>query len=206
MAKKKTSKKQLEALAKGREVLQHSHSHGGGRRSWLSGIGNITMPKWNDIQIVSTFEKVGLFLVGYVGGREIDRRFIKSGDQDGFKKFIGPVLTAGGGIVLANMKGEMMRYIGYGLVAAGAVSGVNNALGKGKDITNLETLKGFSLGDLLGGKTEIPVYKDPLILKLPPYKPSLPDLDTEEAISSPLSLAAANSEPELLGDEDATLL
>ena len=206
MAKKKASKKQLEALAKGKEKLQHPRHHGRGHRSWLSGLGSVAIPKWNDIQVVSAFEKVGLFLIGYVGGKEIDRRFIKSGDQEGVKKFIGPILTAGGGIVLANMKGETLRYIGYGLAAAGAVSGVNNALGSGKDITNLETLKGFSLGDMLSGKTEFPVYKDPIVLKLPPYKPSLPDLEVSERSSEPLNSSESNFESELSGEEDPTLL
>lgn len=192
-------------MAKSKVAKKQPSDHKQGRRkrfSFLSGLGDIGIPtKWADFQVLSTFEKAGLFLIGYVGGKEIDRRFIKSGDQEGFKKFIAPVLFAGGGVVLANMKGDAMRFIGYGLATAGVVSGVNNALGKGKDITNLDTLKGFSLGDLLGGKTDFPVYRDPVILKLPPYKPSLPELSTTER-------AAVNDdyEQEVRGIEEEPVL
>ncbi|MFA6924675.1 MAG: hypothetical protein WC223_10545 [Bacteroidales bacterium] len=206
MAKRQATDKQLEALAKGREKLQQGQ-HGRKRHSLLSGIGSFALPSWEDAQILSVFEKAGLFLIGYIGGKETDRRFIKSGDQTGFKKFIGPVLTAGGGILLANQEGEVLRYIGYGLTTAGAVTAVNNALGKGKDITNLETLKGFSLGDLLSGKAEFPVYRDPVILKLPPYKPSLPDLDVTEKVSG--AEEQSKEEPsveELKGEDDETTL
>jgi len=176
MAKKRRKKRQQTSPVHAGKTLHH-RKHGRRRHSLLSGLGSFAMPSWEDAQILSVFEKAGLFLIGYIGGKEADRRFIKSGDQAGFKKFIGPVLTAGGGLVLANQKGEILRYIGYGLTTAGVVTAANNALGKGKDITNLETLKGFSLGDLLGGKTEFPVYRDPVVLKLPPYKPSLPEPD-----------------------------
>ena len=206
MAKRKPTKKQLEALAKGRAKSQHSSKRRGKRRSLLSGLGDMAIPKWNNIQVMSAFEKAGLFLVGYVGGKEIDRRFIKSGDQEGFKKFIGPVITAGGGVILSNMKGDAMRYIGYGLLTAGAVSGINNALGNGKDITNLETLKGFSLGDVLSGKAELPVYREPIMLKLPPYRPSLPDLDSAERTLES-SLEDVSMDTELNGDDyEATIL
>ena len=166
-------------VARTQQHSEVSHEYHGRKRSaLLSGIDKIGIPtKWSDVQILSAFEKAGLFLIGYVGGKEVDRRWVKSGDSTGFKKFVGPLLTLGGGLAVANIKGEVVRYIGYGLMTSGAVTGVNNALGKGKDITDLSTLKGYSLGDLLSGKTEYPVYNDPVELKLPPYKPSLPDLD-----------------------------
>lgn len=173
-------------VARTQQNEELSHEGRGKKRSvLLSGIDKIGIPtKWSDVQILSAFEKAGLFLIGYVGGKEVDRRWIKSGDKAGFKKFVGPLLTIGGGLAVANIKGEVVRYIGYGLLTSGAVTGFNNALGKGKDITNLDTLKGFSLGDLLSGKTEYPVYNDPVELKLPPYKPSLPDLDGSETTTT----------------------
>ena len=185
---KKATPHQLANLAKGRAILAR-------KRHGLSGIKDVLDKK----KLLNTFEKAGLFLIGFVGGREIDRRFIKSGDKEGFKKFIGPILELGGGIYLASGKNEILAQIGYGLTAAGAVQGINNALGAGKDITNLETLKGLSLGEIFSGKTPIPskIYTEPVKLQLPEaYDLDLPKLDipntdkpTEKEVSGAASIA-----------------
>ena len=156
----------------------------------------ISVPKsWEENKLLSILGKTGFFLLGFVGGRFLEKQFFKSSDKEGIKKYIAPILTAGGGVYAASRDNNIIKFIGYGLTTAGIVTAANNLLGK--DITNLD-LKGIGLGDLLSGKKELPVYKDPIVLKLPPYTPSLPDLNSNAEISS-----IDNSyEPEINGIED----
>ena len=155
---------------------------------------------WDDNNLWTSLGKTGLVLLGYIGGKMVDKQFIKSGDKEGYKKFIAPILTAGGGVFLISQENKMMKFIGYGLTAAGAVLAANNALGK--DVTNLD-LKGFSLGDMLGGKKELPVYKDPIMLKLPPYTPSLPDFSESANAEIPSNTENMNGfEEDMSGADD----
>ena len=156
----------------------------------------VSVPKsWDENKLISILGKTGLFLLGFVGGRFLEKQFFKSTDKEGLKKYIAPILTAGGGIYAASKENNIIKFIGYGLTTAGIVTAANNLLGR--DITNLD-LKGIGLGDLLSGKKELPVYKDPIVLKLPPYTPSLPDLNSNSEISS----IDNTYEPEINGIED----
>lgn len=126
------------------------------------------MPKTADL--LDTFKKAGLVVAGFVGGREIERKFFKN-DEAGFKRFIGPILLSGGGVLLCTQKNEPLKYIGYGLTGAGVVSGVGKILNK--DIMSEGILSGLTLGNIFGGK-KIPGY-DPKNLP-PSYVPQLPEI------------------------------
>ena len=153
--------------------------------------------------ILTFLSKTALFIVGYAAGNAgsnyLDSKLFKAGDKEGIKKFITPIIAAGGGVLLASRENKALKFLGYGLTASGLVKTVNTLAGK--DITNID-LKGLNLGDVFGGKKEMPVYKDPIMLKLPPYTPSLPDL-RDSANSNPDNIEDMNGfEDELNGFED----
>ena len=96
-------------------------------------------------QVFDLLKKGGLMVLGFMGGREIERKVVK--DSEGLKKFIGPIIQAGGGYVLARQSNESLKYIGYGLVGGGLVSGVGKVFGK--DFVSNGILNGLQgLGDL----------------------------------------------------------
>lgn len=176
------------------------------RRGGLMGI----MDGLNKKEILSTFKQSGLIVAGFVGGRLIKKQFFKN-DEAGLKQFIAPILLVGGGIVLSTQKNEYLKTLGWGVTASGLVEGVNTILKK--DILNLD-LKGFSLSGLLGGdaeietisgRTKIPVYNEPIQLKLAPaYKPDLPDLNGDFSEKGDMGAVKLASEMEkgISGDED----
>lgn len=152
------------------------------RRLALSGLESLTgIKNLNGQEVLKAFEKTGLVLLGFAGGKLVKQGIIKATGielDEGFKRFISPLLKVGGGVVLATRDNQYIKYIGYGLAAEGLVEGVNATLGKGKDILDLKTLKGLSLKGILSGTTQLPVYDDPVELKLASkYTPDLPPLE-----------------------------
>ena len=176
----------------------------------------------NNDNILAFLSKTALFIVGYAAGNAgsnyLDSKLFKAGDKEGIKKFITPIIAAGGGVILASRQNKALKFLGYGLTASGLVKTVNTLAGK--DLTNID-LKGLSLGDVFGGKKAMPVYKDPIMLKLPPYTPSLPELpssdnssnnDSPEEINgydelvNGLNEEMGGTDDEMSGDEDLPLL
>jgi len=145
--------KQKAALTKARAAKKA----GGKRRrnvahkGFLGGIGADLKQNLNLKNVLDIAMKAGIIIGTIAGGRFLKKKFLK-GDQAGIKKFIGPIIELGGGFVLASMKNDKIKVVGYGLMADGAIDGINIALNKGKagtkDILNLETLKGiFGIDD-----------------------------------------------------------
>jgi hypothetical protein len=155
------TEKQLKALKKARAYKRRS-------KRGLAGItaSNI-VPSGKSM--LNTFKTAGLMLIGFVGGREVSRKFIKN-DDTGFKRYLGSILQAGGGIILANQKNEMLKYIGFGLVGSGVVEGVSKAMNK--DILADGILNGISLGNLFSNSNPaLPTYNPNQ------FMPMLPNLN-----------------------------
>lgn len=160
------TKAQLDALKKARAA----------RKRKSKGLSGFAMPKTTDI--MDGFKKAGLIVAGFVGSREISRKIFKD-DAEGFKRYLGSVLQVGGGVLLCTQKNEPLRYIGYGMTAAGAVDAASKVLNK--DILSEGLLSGLSLGDIFSGKS-LPAY-DASKIKLPAdYLPDLPPIEGNEDI------------------------
>lgn len=143
------------------------------RRHHSSGLGAIA-DSFKGAAIMNVLKKVAGMYIGYTVARNAEKMVFKGGATDA-KKWISPILAAGGGIILANNKNEIVAGIGIGLVTGGVVDGINKVMGKDKDITNLSTLglKGLNLGSLFSTGR---IGKSPIQIELPEYKPSLPEL------------------------------
>jgi hypothetical protein len=107
-------------------------------------------------EVVDAIKKTGLVLVGFIAGREVGRLIVKPNADGtpvtGFKEYIAPILQAGGGVFLATQKDNNLKYLGYGLTAAGLAEGVSKVLKK--DIVAngiLKGLDGFDLGGMFSG-------------------------------------------------------
>lgn len=143
---KKTKKRR--ATQKGKPRKRRST----GRRRGVHGVATVKANTTN--QILDLLKKGGLMMIGFLGGREISRKLVT--DAEGVKKFIGPIVQAGGGYVLARMKNENLRYIGYGLVGGGIIEGAGKVFGK-DFVANgfLNGLHGLSdLRELISGPSE----------------------------------------------------
>jgi len=136
------------------------------RKTSFFGLDGLGVPKTTEI--LDTFKKAGLILVGFVGGREVSRMVVKN-DAEGFKKYLGSILQLGGGIVLSTMKNEPLKYIGYGLAASGAIEGASKLMKK--DIL-ADGFKGLSLGSILSNAIDVTKIKLPF-----EYMPELPPID-----------------------------
>jgi len=167
--------RQKAALKKARAAK--AQKHGG----YFGGFSDIKK-NFNTKNIMDFAMKTGLVLIGFVGGRFIKKQFDK-GDQQGVKKFIAPVIQLGGGLLLGVQNNEKIKFLGYGLMGAGAVDGINMILNKGqqgtKDILNFESLKGLFDG-VVSGASELPVYPD--VSALPDYSPGF---NAPEEFSAP---------------------
>jgi hypothetical protein len=112
------------------------------RRKGVFGVTAVKAPTSN--QILDLVKQGALMTAGFVAGGEISRRL---GDQTGVKKFMGPVISAGGGYVLTRMKNQNLKFIGLGLVGRGLIDGVGKAVNK--DFVANGVLSGLrGLGDL----------------------------------------------------------
>jgi hypothetical protein len=158
--------KQLRALEKAREVKKRKRL----------GLGGFKAPNKKDI--LDGFKNAGLILVGFVGGREVSRMVIKD-DAEGFKRYLGSIVQVGGGVLLCTQKNEPLRYLGYGLMASGAVEATSKILNK--DILGEGLLSGLSLGSILSGK-KIPSYNPDQISLPPNYLPDLPPIEEDPVI------------------------
>lgn len=158
--------KQLRALEKAREVKKRKRL----------GLGGFKTPNKKDI--LSGFKNAGLILIGFVGGREVSRMVIKD-DAEGFKRYLGSIIQVGGGVLLCTQKNEPMKYLGYGLMASGAVETASKILNK--DIMGEGLLSGMSLGSILSGK-KIPAYNPNQIALPPDYLPELPPIEEDPGV------------------------
>lgn len=168
----------------------------------LGGIGADLKQNLNMKSVLDTVMKAGIIIGTIAGGRFIKKKFLK-GDQEGIKKFIGPIIEIGGGFVLASTKNDKIKVVGYGLMADGLIDGINIALNKGKagtkDVLNLETLKGL-FGDDEPGMDALPEgqMSGDEILPLPDYNPQMRGLiETPEEESTFQGALAADEDVEI---------
>jgi hypothetical protein len=161
------TQKQLAALRKARAAKKRK----------TRGLAGITMPK--TAGIMDTFKKAGLIVIGFVGGREVSRKFIKD-DEQGLKRYLGSIVQLGGGILLTTQKNHALQYIGLGLAASGAVEAVSKVMNKDLLAEGvLNGLEGFSLGDILSGR-QLPAYNVPF-----DFVPNLPAISESPVFDTP---------------------
>ncbi len=105
------------STAKQRRSAAHARKMKSQQKKGLAGL----MPNMKTNQILDVLKKGGLIAVGVIAGRELDHKVFKSGEKDGLKKWIGTLAKAGGGVMLATQKNDVIKYIGAGLAAEAVV-------------------------------------------------------------------------------------
>jgi hypothetical protein len=159
MAHSKRPKRRSTKSASPRKRTTHRKSRG------FLGIPGLKLGSTN--QIFDLLKKGTLIVVGFMGGQEIGRKVFNT--EEGMKKYISPLIQAGGGYVLATQQNEIMKYVGYGLLGSGLVSGAGKAFGKDfvKDgVLGINGLRGLGdLRQLLSGN----LGDDPNHLQLPVF-------------------------------------
>lgn len=149
------------STAKQRRAAAHARRMKTIKKKGLAGL----MPNMQTNQILDVLKKGGLIAVGIIAGRELEHKVFKSGEKDGLKKWIGTLAKAGGGVVLATQKNEVIKYIGAGLAAEAVVEAAGNVMKK--DILGdgiLSGLEGWNIAGFLSGD-EVEMYEElpPLI-------------------------------------------
>lgn len=120
-------------------------------------------------------KKVGLILLGFIGGnivgRLLDKAIGATGAGFSLKNLGRPVLLIGGGLLgAAKIKNQDLRFLCYGVAGAGGYSGIKLFLNK--DILN--GFAGIGLPDTTQDRIED--AKRTLQLQIERYNPDLPDL------------------------------
>jgi len=167
------------STAKQRRSAAHARKMRSLKNKGLAGL----MPNMKINQILEVLKKGGLIAVGVIAGRELDHKVFKSGEKDGLKKWIGTLAKAGGGVMLATQKNDVIKYIGAGLAAEAVVEAASKMMNKdilGEGI--LSGLEGWDISGFLSGDN-IETYEE-----LPPLtdSPQIPtttefqDVDQEE--------------------------
>jgi len=144
------------STAKQRRAAAHARRMKSLKKKGLSGL----MPNMKTNQILDVLKKGGLIAVGVIAGRELDHKVFQSGEKDGFKKWIGTLAKAGGGIMLATQKNDMIKYIGAGLAAEAVVEAAGKVMNKdilGEGI--LSGLEGWDISGFLSGDS-VDVYEE----------------------------------------------
>jgi len=129
--------------------------------------------------------------VGVIQGSELDHNEFRSEEKEGFKKWIGTIAKAGGGVMLATQKNDVIKYIGAGLAAESVVEAAGKVMNKdilGEGI--LSGLEGWDISGFLSGD-EVDVYEE------------LPPLTDTPRIEEPRSSGYSDvTEPEVEDDYD----
>ena len=150
------------STAKQRRAAAHARRMKSLKRKGLAGL----MPNMKTNQIMDVLKKGGLIAVGVIAGRELDHKVFKSGEKDGFKKWLGTVAKAGGGVMLATQKNDVIKYIGAGLAAEAVVEAAGKVMKKdilGEGIlSGVEgwDISGFLSGDRIDAYEELPPLTD----------------------------------------------
>lgn len=144
------------STAKQRRAAAHARRMKTIKKKGLAGL----MPNMKTNQILDVLKKGGLIAVGVIAGRELDHKVFKSGEKDGLKKWIGTLAKAGGGVVLATQKNDVIKYIGAGLAAEAVVEAAGKVMNKdilGEGI--LSGLEGWDISGFLSGD-DVNVYEE----------------------------------------------
>lgn len=150
------------STAKQRRAAAHARRMKNIKKKGLAGF----MPSMKPNQILEVLKKGGLIAVGVIAGRELDHKVFKSGEKEGLKKWIGTLAKAGGGVLLATQKNEVIKYIGAGLAAEAVVEAAGKVMNKdilGDGIlSGLEgwDISGFLSGDSIDAYEELPPLLD----------------------------------------------
>lgn len=148
------SQKQLKALEKARAAKKRKSA----RRRGLMGLGLGSMD-FSKTNTMDSLKSAGFIVLGYaggaIGGKLIEKAVVKPGDEAGFKKFIAPLVQAGGGFLVSAAGGKqtVVKVLGQGMMASGVVSAIE--AGMKKQITDLVGTKNTDdLSGLKGGEFE----------------------------------------------------
>ncbi|MDR2011407.1 MAG: hypothetical protein LBQ22_13085 [Bacteroidales bacterium] len=165
------TKAQLEALKKARKVrasnLKKKYGSGsGGRTKRSKGLGGFSLGSVATVKQKDVLEMVknsGAIILGYVAGKVtgnlIAKAVVKPGDEQGFAKYIEPILQLGGGVILTASAGknQFFKYAGAGMVTSGVVTGIERITKKSiMDLLGVNKLEGFlglDEGSISGAKT-----------------------------------------------------
>lgn len=121
-------------------------------------------------------KKVGLILLGFIGGNIVGRLVEKAIGATGvgfsIKNLGRPVLLIGGGLLgAAKIKNQDLRFLCYGVAGAGGYSGI-------KLFLNKDLLNGFAgIGLPDSQQDRIEEAKQTLQLQIERYNPDLPELN-----------------------------
>jgi len=160
------------STAKQRDSAANARKAKSQKKKGLAGL----MPNMKTNQILEVLKKGGLIAVGVIAGRELDHKVFKSEEKDGFKKWIGTLAKAGGGVMLATQKNDVIKYIGAGLAAEAVVEAAGKVMNKdilGEGIlSGLDgwDISGFLSGDDVNIYDELPPLDD--ISRIPESLPS----------------------------------
>ena len=112
MANTKSKKK-----SKGKHSLHGTATGGGASKTsqYLKGKkAFFGMPKsLKEDKLLSILAKSGLILGSFIGVKELDRLFLKSGEKEGIKKYLAPLAAIGGGLYLTTTDNEIFKFVGY---------------------------------------------------------------------------------------------
>lgn len=105
------------------------------RRGTLAGISLGNLKTTNKKEVGNMLKTSGAIVLGYVvgqAGSKLVRKQFAAGDQEGFKKWIEPLVALGGGFLVSQTgkKNEFVRVMGTGIMASGVMSAIETATGK----------------------------------------------------------------------------
>jgi len=179
------------STAKQRDSAANARKAKSQKKRGLAGL----MPNMKTNQILEVLKKGGLIAVGVIAGRELDHKVFKSEEKDGFKKWIGTLAKAGGGVMLATQKNDVIKYIGAGLAAEAVVEAAGKVMNKdilGEGI--LSGLDGWDISGFLSGD-DVNIYEELPPLEDPPqipatteYQEAIPPEEIEEDYSEDIML------------------
>ena len=159
------------STAKQRRAAAHARRMKALKKKGLAGL----VPDMKTNQIMDVLKKGGLIAVGVIAGRELDHKVFKPEEKEGFKKWIGTLAKAGGGVMLATQKNEMIKYIGAGLAAEAVVDAAGKVMKKdilGEGI--LSGLEGWDISGFLSGDS-IDTFEELPPLDVAPHQIASPD-------------------------------
>ena len=105
------------------------------RRGALAGISLGNLKSTNKKEVGNMLKTSGAIVLGYVvgqAGSKLVRKQFAQGDQEGFMKWIEPLVGLAGGFLVSQTgkKNEFVRVMGTGIMASGVMSAIETATGK----------------------------------------------------------------------------
>ena len=165
--------KQLAALEKARKAKAGGKGvkkHNKRSLMGLAGLPKDLTPKFAGKDLSDAAINTGLAVVGFLSGKAATKlgntQFLKDDLTKG-KQYVMPGAVAAVGFAGATVDNKMAKSFCVGMAAAGVIDGINAAMPAGKDITDINTLKGLGgLGNTSNEQQVIPQFPSMELLNI----------------------------------------